>query len=345
VSPGTSSVIARRLAVASALLLPSCDPDLVPPTPSGTASIVVDFPGTTATYPPLLLYSGREGTTCEKYEPDVANPTVTLVDVSDEPLCRVEIDVFSPMRGAFARDIDAAAIGDEDWLLDAINAGVLSITPPSLRRVPIHIWLVTGSGLLAQVEAVRDRLLNKAYPVLEMLGTGLTLDTVSTTLSPTALTANCRAAGSISTNSAIYDASRINVYFVFYYGNNPGLTPARNCWIESYPEIVFISWGDPNVTDPTLVHELGHALGLIHPTLITGGHTDYTAGFNAFNLMASNTDVLDISIGQLYALNFSSDSWLNRSGSPLSANVVLTCSDTWAATPCPSLKMFQAGWP
>jgi hypothetical protein len=287
------------------------------------------------------LYSGLEGTTCEEFEPDVANPTVTLVNVSYDPSCRVEMDVFTALRGAYARDVDPAAIGDEQWLLDAINASALAITPPALLRVPIHIWLVASTNSLAQVEAVRDRLLNKAYPVLETLGTGLTLDTVSTALSPTALTANCSAAGSISTNSAVYDASRINVYFVFYYGNNPGLTPARNCWIESHPEIAFISWGNPNVTDPTLVHELGHALGLIHPNGV-GGHTDFTAGFDAFNLMASNTDVTNISVGQLYALNFSSDSWLNRSGS---GSVVRTCADTWAATPCPSLKMFVPGWP
>jgi hypothetical protein len=61
--------------------------------------------------------------------------------------------------------------------------------------------------------------------------------------------------------------------------------------------------------------------------------------------MATNTDVADITIGQMYAMSFSADSWLNRSGSPLMSPVVRTCSDTWEATPCPSLKMLKAGWP
>jgi len=67
----------RYIATASAGLALSC-PLGTPPT---IADIVVEFPGTTAANPPLLLYSGREGANCPEFEPHVANPTVTLDDV------------------------------------------------------------------------------------------------------------------------------------------------------------------------------------------------------------------------------------------------------------------------
>jgi hypothetical protein len=155
---------------------------------------------------------------------------------------------------------------------------------------------------------------------------------------------NCNSAGVIATNPAIYNASRINVYFVKDYANLQDLTPAYNCWQKAHPEIVFISWNNTHVVDPTLVHELGHALGLVHPNSL-GGHTYLVAGFDAFNLMATNTDVTNTSIGQLYALNFSSSSWINRTGSPLLKPVVRTCQDSWGAGVCPALTLFQVGWP
>jgi hypothetical protein len=345
----SASGLRRTAAWATLCFLPACGlrcTDDESSTSSGPASgnILVSFPGTTSIDPPLLLFSGWRGSICAKFEPHIANPTVLLEDVSSDADCPVELDAFTPELGAWARDVDTTIPGDDAWLSAAIVSGALAISPPAPVRVPIQIWLVANAGSVATAETLRDRLLDKAYPVLATMGSGLSLDTVSATLNPTQITANCASAGSISTNSAIYDASRINVYFVNYYGNNPGLTPARNCWIQSHPEIVFISWGNPNVTDPTLVHELGHALGLIHPTS-DGGHTNFVSGFSAFNLMATNTDVTDITVGQLYAMSFSSDSWLNRSGSPLMGSVVRTCSNTWEAAPCPSLKLLQVGWP
>jgi hypothetical protein len=321
----------------------SCSED-TPAESTVSGNVLVSFPGTSAADAPLLLFSGRTGSDCDSFVAHIANPTVLLEDVSSDTECPVELDAFTPELGAWARAINPTVPGDGAWLQSAIASGALAISPQAPVSVPIQIWLIANSGSVHTAELMRDRLLDKAYPVLATMGTGLTLDTSSAIRSPASLTANCASAGSISTNPTIYDASRINVYFVNYYGNNPGLTPARNCWIQGHPEIVFISWGNPNVTDPTLVHELGHALGLIHP-ISDGGHTNFVPGFGAFNLMATNTDVADITIGQMYAMSFSADSWLNRTGSPLMSPVVRTCSDTWEATPCPSLKMLKAGWP
>jgi hypothetical protein len=335
-SRGFSSLVA-----ASMFLAASCEPG-PPPT---TADITVFFPGTTPADPPLLLYNGREAAACVSVQPSVAGPTVLLDDVTYDIACPVEIDAFVPGLSAFARAVDPLVPGDADWLVTAIETGVLSIPLPALTSVPIRIWLVASTtGDVTTARQMRDRLLDKAFPLLETLGTGLTLDTISVTLNPALITPNCSQAGPISTNPAIFDATRINVYFVKDYANIPDLTPAYNCWQQGQPGIAFISWGNSNVVDPTLAHELAHALGLVHPNAV-GGHTYLESGFDDFNLMASNADVTNASIGQLYALNFSSDSWLNQTGSPLAKPLVRTCQDSWGPGACPSLKLFQSGWP
>ena len=321
----------------------ACGPSSPPPV---VANIVVDFPGTSAADPVLLLYSGKEGTTCERFQPSVASPTVTLNAVTYDPACAVEMDAFAPGRGAYANSIDPGDPSSDDWFVTAIESGSLSISLPPLTPVPVRIWLVAaGTVDIAASETKRDVQLNKAYPIFEAMGTGLTLDTLSSVLTDTAnVPKRCAFADAIAMNPAIYDASRINVYFLRDYAGILDLTTGWNCWLEGHPEIAFVSWGNTNLPLPTLTHELSHGLGLIHPKAV-GGHTNYTPGFDAFNLMATNIDVADISVGQLYALNFSMDSWLNRTGSPFIRPVVRQCQDIWGAGLCPALTLFKPGWP
>lgn len=333
--------IFRYVAVIAASVSLACDP--VPP--ATVANILVDFPGTTAANPALLLYSGKEGADCKSYEPNVANPTVTLSDVSYDPTCYVEVDAFAPGLGALVNSIDPAAPGSEGWLVGAIETGTLALTLPSVTPVPLQIWIVANAPHIATAESMRNRLLDKAYPIFDTFGTGLTLDTASAIVAPGIVGTRCQSGDVIAANPAIYDASRINVYFIEDYANIQDLTPAQNCWLHSHPEIIFISWGNPNVTDPTLAHELGHALGLVRPHFY-GGHTYGIPEFDDYNLMASNTDVTNVTIGQLYALNFSSESWLNRSGSPFARPIVKECQDVWGAGTCPALTLaVPPGWP
>lgn len=339
----------RSLALAGAALSMSCrlscSGDEPAPTPT-TADVTVAFPGTTIATTPVVLYSGVTAAACVKFEPDVAlSSVVILVGVSYDPACGVELDVFAPEFGAYARAVDPLVPNDADWLLGAIDAGTLSVSLPDLKAVPLRLWIVaTGTGVTT-AKAARDRLLDKAYPIYAMLGAGLTFDTLSSVFAPSQITADCGNAGTISTNATIYDATKINVYFVAHYGNTQGLTPAQNCWMQAHPEIIFISWGNSNLTDPTLAHELGHALGLVHPTSL-GGHTYTIPGFGPFNLMATNTDVTEATVGQLYAINFSKDSWMNRVGSPDPQSVVRVCQNTWGPVgPCPALTLVAPGWP
>jgi hypothetical protein len=336
------------LAIVVLAVVPGGCPPATPPPTSG--NVTLSFPGTSAADPPLVLYSGIENGVCEKYRSFVANPTVVLNDVTFMTSCAVEIDVFAPGRGAWVGSIDPSIPGSESWLTEAITSGSLSVALSGLTSVPIRIWIVAATpGEVNSAETMRNRLLDKAYPVLETLGTGLTLDTLSTPLAPVLLgTPDCAQAATIASNPAVYDPARINFYFVWNYLNQQFASPAMNCWINQHPEIVFISWGNVNVSNPTLVHELGHALGLIHPkgpSNITGGHTYYVPGFDSFNFMASGPDITNVSIGQLYAMNFSNDSWLNRTGSSLARPVVRACQDVWGAGVCPALTLFEAGWP
>lgn len=319
---------------------------LAPDPEPASNNIEVQFPGANVAQPPLLLYSGMLAATCDSFTPFVSvNAEVLLTDVSYDPACTVEMDVFAPGAGAFVQIVDPQDVNSKDWLLQAIDAGSMVVSLPGLTTVPLRLWLVADGPMVAAVEEVRNRLLDKAYPVFGTMGTGITFDTLSTVLSPALIpTADCLAAPAMSSNSSIYDSSRINVYFVHHYGNNPTLTPAQNCWLKSHPEIIFISWSNQNLTDPTLAHELGHALGLTNPTSF-GGHTYGIPDFDDYNLMATNTDVTDVTIGQLYALNFSSGSWINRPGSPLLKPVVRECQNSWGTGACPALTLRQSGWP
>lgn len=336
---------ARGLSITKAFLLLSCSASCVfAPDPPTTGDIIVGFPGVDLADPALLLYSGKQATNCIEYEPEIANPTVTLHDVSIDSGCQVEFDGFAPARGAYAVGVDFSNPAGDDFLETAIAAGSMDITLPSLTSIPLQIWLVGFSSQIDTMEEVRDRMLNKAFPIFSVLGIGFTFDTVTAFLDPSALTPHCNSADVISMNPAIYNATKINVYFVAHYGNIEGLTPAYNCWMKSHPEIAFLSWKNENLSDPTLAHELGHALGLIHPKAL-GGHTYGIDDFSEYNLMATNTDVTSATVGQLYAMNFSSDSWINRAGSPLAKPVVRTCQDTWGAGVCPALTLVKPGWP
>jgi hypothetical protein len=190
--------------------------------------IIVGFPGITIADPALLLYSGKEGSSCVEYEGAIANPTVTLHDVSIDSGCQVEFDGFAPGRGAYAVGVDFTNPSSDDFLETAIVAGSLDISLPSPTSIPLKIWLVGVESQTDAMEGVRNRMLDKAYPVLSALGTGFTLDTASSFLNPSVLTPHCNSADVISMNPAIYDASKINVYFVAHYGNIQGLTPAKN---------------------------------------------------------------------------------------------------------------------
>jgi hypothetical protein len=77
-----SRFILRSVVLASAGLALSCKSSCWGAPAATVANIVIDFPGTTASDAPLLLYSGTEAGNCVSFAPHVAEPDVTLEDVS-----------------------------------------------------------------------------------------------------------------------------------------------------------------------------------------------------------------------------------------------------------------------
>jgi hypothetical protein len=99
------------------------------------------------------------------------------------------------------------------------------------------------------------------------------------------------------------------------------------------------------VRDPALVHEIGHSLGLIAPPIWS--HTYLVPGFASGNFMSTEPDITNVSIGQLYRMNFSNDSWLNSGMSAFKRPEARACQATWDAGECPALKLVApaGGWP
>lgn len=333
---------ARVLLFALALLTTACAPP---------STLAVTVTGAPASVRPLLLYSGQRDGACRNFESTAVTGSVpvTYNAVWLDAACGAEFNVFTPSAGAFGRRVQTGNSADVLWLLDAIAAGQLSIAPPPLTRVPITIWLVASNRDLPSATKMRDRQVLSADALLQDLGAGLALDIRDKTLPVGSITPDCAASGSITT-SANFDADRINVYYVKWYRNAPHSSAGYTCWEPGHPEVVFAAWGDASNADVVLAHELGHALGLIHEKASTAatlgwGHTTGVPGFDAFNLMgADGVTVTNISVGQMYNMNFGKDSWLNRTPAT-TRPVVRICQDSFAAGECPPLTLFVPGWP
>lgn len=319
------------------------------PTPTST-SVSVQFLNVPASARPLLLYSGERSDGCRKYEPHVGSrsPTITLTGLSYDPACGLEVDVFAPGFGAYGLRLRSSS-ADTAWVETAVEHGTVKISLPAMTKLPTTVWIVaTGASDIALARTMYERHLESAQPILEDLGAGVKLRPFPKEIAPGALAPDCDASDVIRTTPGIYKTATLNVYYVQNYLNVEFSSYAIDCWIQGHPEIIFVSWGNENNPDVALAHEVGHALGLIHPKVggVVGGHTNDVPGFDDFNLMISGApSVTNISIGQLYAMNFGRVSWFNRVGSSSPKPVTRNCQDSWGTGPCPRLPFFLLGWP
>jgi hypothetical protein len=110
------------------------------------------------------------------------------------------------------------------------------------------------------------------------------------------------------------------------------------------PEILFVS-GQLASRAETLLHEIGHSLGLIRPA---SGHTNLLADFpeRAANLMYDGANVVEnITVGQLWRLHYEPTSWLfPRAG--LEMPFAACQADPRDDVPCPPLALRPSQpWP
>ena len=166
----------------------------------------------------------------------------------------------------------------------------------------------------------------------------------------------CGSVAAIKADPVIYQRGRLNVYVVSpVNGVDGGTAAGASCFAEGASDIIFL-----DVTaslDFTLMHEIGHALGLVRPTW---GHTDGLRGFREaatdepLNVMAGAKELspLYFSVSQVVRMTMATESWLNQpsasSGTTLrqrqsAAGVVplivaCGCPETVATPDCPALR-------
>lgn len=365
---GSAGGPARRLrlpALAAVVVLLGCPPGPLPdPTPPPSplpppvvSDMTIDFPNAGAGDRPLVLYSGFRQGACRRYEPHKAtsSSSVPLSFVGWDPTCRTEIDVMMPGFGVFGRLVDPSVPADVAWFQNGLSLAHLSIMLPDLTPVAVKFWIVaSGSTEVTEATAFLATQRIEANALYDDLGAGFVINAVTPdgTLSTVPAGLCDDLAGVIA---AGYQANAINVYLI---KGDPTIY-AWNCWLYGHQEITFVAWGNENTPDVALAHELGHTLGLIQPSdPAIGGHVNCMgppwdcaiAPFTKLNLMYSGGQPYDnISVGQIYNMNFAAKSWLNMGISP--RPVVQPCQDMWGSgsgpgTPiCPALNLFVPGWP
>ena len=244
-----------------------------------------------------------------------------------------------------------------------------AVMPAQKLRVPIKIFVsdpdvsfATLSSAIETVHLAKARLvLDDSYAGIELTnaitGGAPQIAQVTNATDRATLDGGCLNATAIRANAALYDAGRINVYYTKVVKSEAGGTAAGyDCATSDAPNIIFV---DSEQHLPfTLLHEIGHALGLMRPDW---GHSETYEGFYSngsgrmLNVMAETSDLPGyaryLSVGQVAWMHFRDDSWLNRPiagtstlrslQAPPGATAFVTacsCPETAATSTCPSLN-------
>ncbi len=288
----------------------------------------------------------------------------TLTDVASAP-CHVALLLLAADRAPVYRNTAATL----PWT-GAMSDVVAVALPPTKLKLPVRI-LVAVAGLNATeradlTEYIRTSHLSTARSVLDVSFSGVELvDDVDPTAEPQIifdasardlLDGYCADAAAIR-GSAYYSSGRINIYYLAeVLGEDGGEKAGYSCGTSDAPEIIFI---DADNQPPfTLVHEVGHALGLSRPDW---GHSEeYIGAYRSsdgleLNVMAAYgvpATQQHLSVGQVAQMHLNAESWLNRpsatDGSTLRERFLTpvapiisacTCPETASNPDCPALSI------
>lgn len=311
----------------------------------------------------MLDIKTDDGTGSTKCEQDALRLGVGAVNILDNavPLgtCHGGVAVFTPNH-ALAYSTDASTM-----LWTGGVGDVHSVESPGKPlRIPIAFILSVGQSqatidavteYIKDIQLVRARtLLRKSFTGLELFGDesgGSIAFTVASAQQAQAIGNGCSAVAAIKANAQIYQPGRLNVYVL------PKLDAAKageTCVAEFAQNVIFFNAG--GAMPFTLVHEIGHALGLLRPNW---GHTIGLKGFYEvtpelpLNVM-QGTKQLDsryFSISQAARMTLSKESWINQAsaangttlrqrqspGAVLPLSFKCGCPETNALQNCPAL--------
>ena len=185
---------------------------------------------------------------------------------------------------------------------------VVTATLPAGRlRVPVTFWLDPTVNAAQKQDDLKNIDLPAAEDFLLSARTGLRLtnseaaDTPPDIVNlPLAIGSDCPDTPNIIASTK-YRVNHINVYVV---GSLSAL--GRNCRENGAANVVFM---DDNADFVTLVHEIGHALGLMRPFW---GHAQSQPGMHANNFMWKGTGTpIHATLGQIARMHADQQSWLN----------------------------------
>ncbi len=211
--------------------------------------------------------------------------------------------------------------GNDDEVEGAPLQGALRIIPVALRVMVAPNELDGASITDVQNEALALGLadLQVANSMLAENRVGVQLAITDTRLvdvtDPTVV-ADCKT-GDDQTATEDLDGV-LNVYHVNQMGALRGFTCEEHETTRKN-HVIYLAWEDHPHSTETLVHEVGHALGLMLPG---AGHTNMVAGLDGTNIMATGPDDRDpagrsrFTVGQAFRLNAESASWLNLAMDP-----------------------------
>ena len=249
-----------------------------------------------------------------------AIPENALALSSGTAPCPGSVTVFSEGRAVSFMN-DATSLPWTNAVGDVYDAK----RPPRLVRVPVTFWMIGMPAKDTVKETILTVHLAKANELLRSSMTGLELVADETTGGvPTvgdadaiagaaaAIGKGCDSVASIKAHSAIYDPNRLNVYYV---NDESGAANGYTCTASGGQNIIFMYWGSGKPKVGTLVHEVGHALGLDRPDW---GHSNVLGGFYKdatglrVNVMYSLADTPTyFSVGQAAQMNAGVESFLN----------------------------------
>lgn len=208
---------------------------------------------------------------------------------------------------------------------DVLDAG----TPQgSLRSIPVALHAMVGSNTLGitDLATLQDEVVMHARADVDVAnsilaenrsGVQLTIQEPVEKISdpePTVI-GDCLSGDALTAGKDV--DGMLNVYYVNRVGTIRGITCDRHEGRKR--DVIYTSWEEQPRSKTTLLHELGHALGMMLPG---AGHTEKLAGLDGTNVMATGDDDDDpvgrhrFTVGQVFRMNAEFASWLNLAMDP-----------------------------